>query len=71
MLDKFTEKLLESAMAAYTPKLEELSKERVSELEGIKAKIRISPEEVESWFDNEIKKAAKMDVNDMLKKIKS
>ena len=59
MLDKFTEKLLESAMSAYSPKLEELSKERVSELERMKAQIRTNPDEVESWFDNEIKKGWK------------
>ncbi len=71
MLDKFTEKLFESAISVYSPKLEELSKERVSELERMKAKIRTNPDEVESWFDNEIKKAGEMDVNDMLKKIRS
>lgn len=70
MLDKFTEKLLESAMSTYGPKLEELSKERVSELEAMKAKVRTDPEAVESWFDKEIKKAANMDVTDVMKKLK-
>lgn len=70
MLDKFTEKLLENAMAWYKPRLEELSKMRVDELAAAKSKVRTHPEEVEAWFDAEIAKAGSMDVSDILKKMK-
>jgi putative transposon-encoded protein len=69
MLDKFTEKMLESAMSGYRPRLEEMSKIRVEELVAIKAKVRTNPEEVEAWFDKEITKAGNIDVGDILKKM--
>jgi len=71
MFDKFTEKLLENAMSAFTPKIEEMSKIRTSELISLKAKIRTKPEEVEYWFDKEISKISNMDLGDVLKKIQS
>lgn len=70
MLDKFTEKMMENALSGYRPRLEELSKMRVDELAAVKAKVRTRPEEVEAWFDTEITKASKMDVGDILRKIK-
>lgn len=70
MLDKFTEKLMENAMAWYKPRLEELSKVRVDDLAATKSKVRTHPEEVEAWFDAEIAKAGSMDVSDILKKMK-
>jgi hypothetical protein len=70
MPDKFTEKLLEMAMSGYTHRLKEISKLRVDELAGVKAKLRTCPEEVEAWFDAEIGKASNMDVSDILKKMK-
>lgn len=69
MLDKFTEKMVENAMAGYRPRLEEMSKIRIDELVAAKAKVRTHPEEVEAWFDKEIAKAGNMDVSDILKKM--
>jgi len=69
IFDKFTEKLLESAMSPFTPRLEEISRLRVNELAAVKAKVRTNPEEVETWFDKEIEKAGNMDVSGILKKI--
>jgi len=71
VLDKFTEKLLESAMSGYRPLLQELSKTRVEDLVAVRSKVRTHPEEVEAWFDTEINKASKIDVSDIFKKIKS
>ncbi len=70
MFDKFTEKLLEGAMSAFSPKIEEMSKLRADELISLKAKIRTRPEEVESWFDKEISMINSMDLSDMMKKFK-
>jgi len=70
MLDWFTDKLLENAISGYRPRLEEISKIRVDDLAGTKAKVRTHPEEVEAWFDTEIEKAINIDFGDILKKIK-
>jgi hypothetical protein len=70
MLDGFTEKMMENALSGYRPRLEALSKVRVDELAAVKAKVRTRPEEVEAWFDSEITKASRMDVSDILRKIK-
>lgn len=61
------DRLVESATAAYMPRLEELAKTRRSELEDMRAKVRANPEEVEAWFDKEINKLTSMDVKDMVK----
>lgn len=71
MFDKFTEKLLEGAMSAFTPKIEEMSKIRTNELISLREKIRTKPEEVESWFDKEISMISSMDLSDMMRKIQS
>ena len=70
MLDKLTEKLLENAMSVYTPRLEEVSKVRVEELTAVKDQIRTNPEAVEAWFDKEIASSRKIDVSEIMKKIK-
>ena len=70
VLDKLTEKLLENAMSAYTPKLEEVSKARVNELETMKAQVRTNPEAVEAWFDKEIASAGHIDINEIMKKVR-
>lgn len=67
MLDKFMDRLMESATAAYMPRLEEMAKARKAELEEMKAKLRSDPDMVESWFDKEIAKLGNMDVKDMMK----
>lgn len=67
MMDRFMDRLMESAAAAYMPKLEEMAKARKTELEEMKSKVRASPEEVEAWFDKEIDKLGNMDVKDMMK----
>ena len=68
MLDKLTEKLLQNAMSAYTPKLEEISRVRVEELAAIKAQVRTDPDAVEAWFDKEIQSAGRIDVSEIMKK---
>jgi hypothetical protein len=67
MLDRFMDRLMESATAAYMPRLEEMAKARKAELEEMKAKVRSDPDMVESWFDKEIAKLGNMDVKDMIK----
>jgi hypothetical protein len=52
------------------PKLEELAKVRASELAIVKDKVRTSPEEVEAWFDGEIRKVTNVDAKDLTEKIK-
>jgi hypothetical protein len=55
MFDEITEKLLKSTTALYMPKLEE---------------VRTSPEEVEAWFDGEIRKVTNVDAKDLIEQIK-
>lgn len=70
MLDKFTEKMVENALSGYMPRLQEISLERIGELERVKAMVRSDPEKVEEWFDKEIARARDMDVSGILKKIR-
>jgi hypothetical protein len=70
MFEEITEKLLTSTTALYMPKLEELAKVRASEFANIKDKVRTSPEEVEAWFDGEIRKVTNVDAKDLTEKIK-
>jgi 3-methyladenine DNA glycosylase AlkD len=67
MLDKFMDKLMESATSAYMPKVEEMAKARKAELEEIKIKVRTNPEQVEAWFDKEIEKLQNMDIKEIMK----
>jgi 3-methyladenine DNA glycosylase AlkD len=67
MLDKFMDKLMESATSAYMSKVEEMSKVRKAELEEIKIKVRTNPEQVEEWFDKEIEKLQNMDIKEIMK----
>lgn len=67
MLDKFMDKLMESATSAYMSKVEEMSKTRKAELEEIKIKVRTNPEQVEEWFDKEIEKLQNMDIKEIMK----
>ena len=67
MMDRFVDKLMESAAAAYMPKIEEMKKARKAELEEMRAKVRTDPDQVEAWFDREIGKLDNMDVKDMMK----
>ena len=67
MLDKFMDKLVESASSAYMPKVEEMAKARKAELEEIKIKVRTNPEHVEAWFDKEIEKLQNMDIKEIMK----
>jgi hypothetical protein len=67
MLDKFMEKMMESATSAYLPRVEEKVRERKSELEGVKMKVRINPEQVEEWFDKEIEKLQNINIKDIMK----
>jgi hypothetical protein len=69
MLDKWMEKMLQSAASAYMPQLGSIAESRRAELIEIKSLIRTKPEEVEAWFDKEIDKVGKMDVSDMLNKL--
>jgi 3-methyladenine DNA glycosylase AlkD len=67
MLDKFMDKMIESATSAYLPRMEEMAKARKAELEAIKIKVRTNPEQVEAWFDKEIEKLQKMDIKEIMK----
>jgi hypothetical protein len=67
MLDKFVEKMIEGATSAYLPKLEEKAKARKAELQEMKVKVRINPEQVEEWFDKEIDKLENIDIKEIMK----
>ena len=67
MLDKFMDRLMESAASTYMPRLEELAKARKVELEEMKSKVRANPDQVEDWLDREIAKLDHMDVKDIMK----
>jgi hypothetical protein len=67
MLDKFMDKLMESASSAYIPKVEEMAKARKAELEEIKIKVRTNPDQVEAWFEKEIDKLQNMDIKEIMK----
>lgn len=67
MLDKFMDRLMESAASAYMPRIEEMAKARKAELEEMKTKVKTNPEEVEAWFHKEIEKLGSMDVKDIIK----
>jgi hypothetical protein len=43
---------------------------RVNGLVAVKAKMRTHPEDVEAWFDPEIKKAGNIDINGIMKKMR-
>ncbi len=67
MLDKFMEKMIETATSAYVPKVEEKVKARKAELEDMKAKVRTNPEQVEQWFDKEINRLQNIDIREIMK----
>ncbi len=67
MLDKFMEKMIETATSAYVPKVEEKAKARKAELEDMKAKVRTNPEQVEEWFDKEINRLQNIDIREIMK----
>ena len=67
MLDKFMEKMMESATSAYLPRVEEKARARKSELEEIKMKVRTNPEQVEEWFDKEIDKLQNINIREIIK----
>ena len=67
MLDKFMEKMIETATSAYVPKVEEKAKARKTELENMKAKVRTDPEQVEEWFDKEINRLQNIDIREIMK----
>jgi hypothetical protein len=69
MLDRFMDRLMESAASAYMPRIEEMAELRRKELVEIKSKIRSEPDAVEAWFDTEIDKVGKIDPKDLLGKI--
>jgi hypothetical protein len=69
MLDKLTDKLIESAASAYMPKLQEMAEARRAELLEIRSKVRTNPEWVEMWLDKEIEKLSSMDIKDLMGKI--
>ena len=67
MMDKFIDRLMESAASVYGPRLEEMTRARKTELEEMKSKVRTSPDKVEAWFDKEIEKLQNMDVKEIMK----
>ncbi len=70
MFENFT-KLLENSVSAYGSKVQDMAEARTAELASIKSKIRTHPEEVEKWFDGEIDKVKRIDINDILRKARS
>ena len=69
MLDKFMDRLMESATSAYMPRIEEMADLRKKELLEIRAKVRSEPSAVEAWLDAEIEKVGRLDPKDLLGKI--
>jgi hypothetical protein len=69
MLDRFMDRLMESAASAYMPKIEEMAEQRRKELVEIKSKVRTEPSAVEAWLDAEIEKVGKLDPKDLFGKI--
>ena len=67
MMDRFMDKMMESAASAYMPKIEEMKKARKAELEEMRAKVKTDPDQVEAWFDKEIGKLDNTDVKEMMK----
>jgi ribosomal protein L16 Arg81 hydroxylase len=67
MLDRWMEKMIESATSAYLPKVEEKAKVRKAELEEMKAKVRTDPEQVEEWFNKEIDKLENIDIKEIMR----
>lgn len=67
MLDRFVEKMIETATSAYIPKVEEKAKARKAELEDMKAKVRTNPEQVEEWFEKEINRLQNIDIREIIK----
>jgi hypothetical protein len=67
MLDKFMEKMMESATSAYLPRVAEKARARKSELEEIKMKVRSNPGEVEEWFDKEMDKLQNINIQEIMK----
>jgi ribosomal protein L16 Arg81 hydroxylase len=67
MLDRWMEKMIESATSAYLPKVEEKARVRKAELDELKAKVRTNPEQVEEWFDKEIEKIQNIDIKQIMK----
>lgn len=70
MLERWMEKLVESAASAYMPKVEEIAEVRRAELEEVRSKILSDPRQVELWFDKEIEKLGNISVDNILAKIK-
>jgi vacuolar-type H+-ATPase subunit E/Vma4 len=66
MLENWMEKLMQNAVSAYMPKIESMRESRKAELEALKEAVRSKPEEVEAWFDKELKKLESMNVSDMM-----
>lgn len=66
MLDQIAEKIIEKNLG-YPVSM--LSTNRKKELQFIKDKIRTDPEQVELWFDKEIKKVENLKVQDLLRSI--
>jgi hypothetical protein len=67
MLDRWMEKMIESATSAYLPKVQEKANVRKAELEELKAKVRTNPEQVEEWFDKELEKLQNIDIKEIMK----
>lgn len=65
MFDKIITKLVKENLLP----LQELSQQRLGELEYVKSKIFTNPEEVERWFNKEINKINNIDIDSSLHKI--
>jgi hypothetical protein len=56
MLDKFIERMLQNVASVYMSKFKDIANTIVHDLASMKEKVRTCPEEVEAWFDRELKK---------------
>ncbi|MFB5599596.1 MAG: hypothetical protein ACE5SW_05140 [Nitrososphaeraceae archaeon] len=66
VFDKITEKIIEGNLGH---PVASLSTKRRNELQSIRDKIRSDPEQVELWFDEEIKKIEDLKINDLIKSV--
>lgn len=63
------EKLISKIISENITPIQNISQKRIENLKYIKSKIYNNPQEVEEWFNNEIKKLSNVDINSSIKEI--
>lgn len=64
------DKLRENALAQYMPGITRMTEVKRAELAEMRAKVRITPEEVEAWFDKEIAKLTDENIKSLIRVLK-